>query len=89
VIATCKRATCTGHCLLRLGLPEVLAVPGSIRLPLGLVDIVELVQKHVINDSTKSGSDLYPGYRCRIRDPQPKGGVMPRKNIDPEASFSF
>jgi hypothetical protein len=66
VIATCKRATCTGHCLLRLGLPEVLAVPGSIRLPFGLVDIVELVQKH---DSTKSGSDRYPVYRCRIRDP--------------------
>lgn len=86
MIATCKRATCTGHCLLRLGLPEVLAVLGSIRLPLGLVDIVELVQKHV---STKAGSDQYPDYRCRIRDPQPEGGVMPRKNIDPEASFSF
>jgi hypothetical protein len=44
------------------------------------------VQKH---DSTKAGSDQYPDYRCRIRDPQPEGGVMPRKNIDPEASFSF
>jgi protein gp37 len=40
-------------------------------------------------DSTKAGSDQYPDYRCRIRDPQPEGGVMPRKNIDPEASFSF